>query len=140
MKTSFKKFQGLSLLLLIMMLFVACGDGQRQARRIQEEQLKEAKEDTEVSIKQIRDDIEERIKYVEQEIEKASGEVREELKKARTELKEQKSRLDEELVKVKEASLETWNDVLAHARETVRKTQERRNKISKKVRQLLDDE
>lgn len=133
------KFQGLSLLLLIMMFFVSCGDGERQARRMQEEQLKEAKKDTEVSIKQIRNDIEERIKYVDEEIEKASGELKEELEKARSELKEQKSKLNEELIKVRQASLETWSDVLAHAREIVRKTQEKRNEISKKVRELLDD-
>ena len=133
-----KKAQGISLLLLLAIIFASCGDGQRQARKVQEEQLKEAKEDAEVNIRQIKNDLGERIAYLEDEIEEASGDLKEELKEARSELKKQRSKLDKELTKIQEATMETWNDALAEASKTLENTTRKRNEVSKKVRELLD--
>lgn len=133
-----KKVQTLSFLLLLAVIFSSCGDGQRQARKVQEEQLKEAKEEAEVSINQIKRDVDERIEYLEGEIEEASGEVEEKLKESRKELKKQSAKLDEELKNIQEATLETWDKARTNASQTIENSRKKTNEISKKVREMLD--
>lgn len=133
-----KKVQTLSFLLLLAVIFSSCGDGQRQARKVQEEQLKEAKEEAEVSINQIKRDVDERIEYLEGEIEEASGEVEEKLKESRKELKKQSAKLDEELKNIQEATLETWGKARTNASQTIENSRKKTNEISKKVREMLD--
>lgn len=133
-----KKIQAVSFFLLVALILSSCGDGQRQARRVQEEQLKEAKEDAVVSINQIKRDVEERIEYLDEEIEKASGETKEKLKESRKELKKQSAKLEAELKSIQEATLETWSEAVGKASATIESSRKKTNEISKKVREMLD--
>ncbi len=130
--------QKISFILFLLMIISACGDGQQRAERIQKEQLKEAKEQTEESINQVKSSIEQRIDDLDKEIEKAEGELEKELKKAQVELKEEISVLNNKLEKVKEASLNEWNDILSKTTEVVSSARESANEISEKVRKQIE--
>ncbi len=119
-------------------LFWSCGGGgQNKAQR---EQLQEAKNQTIQNINRYKNEIEERIDYVDGQIEEATGELKNELEDARATLKEQQKILVTELKNVEDASLETWNDIVAGASESLGKARSKMNEVSKNVRELLEDE
>lgn len=128
---------------LIVVIFLASlmwscgGGGQNKAQR---EQLKEAKQQTTQNINRYKNEIEERINYVDSQIDEASGELEENLKEAREELKAQQELLAAELKNVEDASIETWNDVVANASESLTKARSKMNEVSKNVRSWLEDE
>ena len=118
------------------LLLWSCGGGQSSSNK---KQLEEAKQQTVQNINRIKNDIEERISYVDSEIETASGEIKENLQTARAQLSEQKDLLNAELTNVQEASIETWNDVVAEASSAISQARSNTLEVSKKVRNLLDD-
>jgi TolA-binding protein len=122
---------------LITILLFSCGGGQTGANK---KQLEDAKQKTIQNINKLKNDIQERITYVEGEIEQASGEIKENLQQAKTELEEQKEVLNEELKKIQNASIDTWNDVVAKSSATLSQTKSKTNEVSKKVRDWLDGE
>lgn len=128
---------------LIVVIFFAtlmwsCGGGGQN--KVQREQLNEAKQQTLQNINKYKNEIEERINYVNGQIDEASGELEENLKEAREELKAQQELLTAELKNVEDASIETWNDVVAKASESLGKARSKMNEVSKNVREWLEDE
>ncbi|TVQ17200.1 MAG: hypothetical protein EA361_02875 [Bacteroidetes bacterium] len=124
-------------LLLVSVFLISCGGGQdREAKK----KLDETKEQTVLNINRIKIDIEERIAYVNEEMEEATGETREKLKEARENLKAQKELLEVELEKVKAASIDTWNETVASASQSITDARRKTNEISKNVREMLDAE
>ena len=115
----------------------SCGGSQNKA---QNEQLKEAKETTIQNLNKYKNEIEDRIKYVEGQIEEASGEMKEKLEESRAALKEQQELLEAELENVQGATVDTWNDVVAQASESLGKARSKMNEISKNVREMLEPE
>ncbi len=124
-------------IMLMLFLFWGCGGGQNRAAK---EQLENAKSQTTQNINKYKNEIQERINYVDEEIDNASGELKENLQESRKELKAQKERLEKELENVKNASVDTWNDVVANASESLGKARTKMNEVSKNVREWLDDE
>ncbi len=126
--------------LLISLVFLwSCGGGGAQ-RQVQEEQLSEVKESVSSDLYELRHDVMERIAYVERQLEDATGETREVLKESHEELNAQLADLEQELENVRAASLETWDSVIEQVNGTVIRVQERRNEVSLRVRELLEDE
>lgn len=123
---------------LLTIFLASCGGGgqNREANK----QLEETKEQTVLNINKIKIDIEERIAYVNSEMDGATGETREQLEEARDSLSAQKELLESELEKVKAASLENWNEVVADASQAIADGRKETNEISKKVREMLDAE
>lgn len=149
MKNTFKLEQRINLIkvlrsvtvfLAAIVIFSACGNGERAARQAQKGQLEEAKEQTKTSVEMVKDDINERIEYIKEQKEDATGEVEEELKVAQSELEEQMKQLDARLAKVEEATVETWQDVLAETSGMVEESKKKTNEVSAKVLKMFDDE
>jgi len=139
---NFSKITAASYPLIAMIFFVtllwSCGGGGQN--KVQREQLKEAKQQTTQNINRYKNEIEERINYVNTQIDEASGELQEDLKEAREELKAQQELLLAELKNVEDASIETWNNVVANASASLTKARSKMNEVSKNVRTWLDDE
>lgn len=115
----------------------SCGGGQN---KVQNEQLKEAKETTTQNLNKYKNEIEERIDYVEGQIEEASGEMKEELEESRAALKEQQELLEAELENVQDATVDSWNDVVSQASQSLTQARSKMNEVSKNVRELLEGE
>jgi chromosome segregation ATPase len=126
-------------LFLITILFFSCGGGGGQTSA-NKRQLEDAKQKTIQNINKLKNDIQDRITYVEGEIEQATGEIKENLQTAKSELEEQRNVLNEELKKVQDASIDTWNDVVARSSATLGQVKSKTNEVSKKVRDWLDSE
>lgn len=138
MKTFLKnQLIGLTGITLLALFMWSCGGGQDRASK---QKLEETKQQTIQNLNKIKGDIDQRIKYVDEEIEEASDELKEKLKEARAELKVQKDLLTKELEHVKGATLDTWNDVVAKASESLSQARKKTNEVSKNVRNWLDDE
>ncbi|MFW5707787.1 MAG: hypothetical protein ACOCX0_02130 [Bacteroidota bacterium] len=132
-----KRYQTLTVLIMMMFL-ISCGGGGQN--RQSERQLEEAKQETIQSINKIKVDIQDRIKYVDQEMENTTGETRDELQTARRELEAQCDILDAEMEEVNEASLDTWNEVINSTSQTLAETRKKVNEVSIEVRTMLDGE
>lgn len=132
--------QSLFPVLLISLVFLwSCGGGGAQ-RQVQEEQLAEVKESVSSDLYELRHDIMERIAYVDHQLDEATGETQEVLEESLEELNAQLADLEAELENVRAASLETWDSVIQQVNGTVIRVQEKRNEISLRVRELLEDE
>jgi DNA repair exonuclease SbcCD ATPase subunit len=126
-------------LFLSAILIYSCGGGGGQTNT-NKRQLEEAKQKTVQNINKLKNDIQDRIAYVDGEIEQATGEIKDNLQEARAELEEQRNVLNEELKKIQDATIDTWNDVVAKSTGTLAQVKSKTNEVSKKVRGWLDGE
>ncbi len=126
------------LIAFLTIVFWACGGGGQD--RVQRQQLKETKQETVQNINRYKNDIQERIEYVQAELEEATGETREKLEAAKKDLQTQHDLLAAELAKVEAATLETWNNVIKGTSQVLSDTRKKTNEVSKKVREMLDEE
>ncbi|MBW6497996.1 MAG: hypothetical protein K0B09_06395 [Bacteroidales bacterium] len=133
------QFAALVVILLSALLMWSCGGGGGQ-QKVMEEQLNEVKESVTADLADIKDDLEERIAYLDSQIEEAGEDVKEELLEAREDLQVQLSTIENELEKVREASLDTWDAVVAETNNVVSEVRSKTNEASLKVRELLEDE
>ncbi|MFO7978332.1 MAG: hypothetical protein R6U64_06695 [Bacteroidales bacterium] len=128
----------LSMMAVIMIFFWSCGQaGQNKAR---EAQLEEVKQTVEQDLRTLQNDIQQRLDYLDEEIEQTSGETEESLRSARQDLQQQSDRLEEEMEAVKEASLDSWDEVVANVSRVATDVRTRTNEITKKVREVMDEE
>jgi len=136
-KENIQQLKGLTLVSLwvVILAFTSCGGGQKSEA---EKKLEETRVQTTQSINKMKIDLEERISYINKELETAVGEVSDKLKEAREELEAQRDLLVAELENIKTATLDTWNDAVKKASETMAKASEKRNEVSKNVREMLD--
>jgi hypothetical protein len=116
----------------------SCGGGGAQ-RQVQEEKLAEVKASVSSDLYELRRDIMERIAYVEDELDEATGETQEVLEESRGELQAQLGEVEKEIENVREASLETWDSVIQQVNGTVSRVREKRNEISLRVRELIEE-
>ena len=126
------------LIAFLAIVFWACGGGGQN--RVQRQQLEETKQETVQNINRYKNDIKERIEYVESELEEATGEAREKLMDAKNDLQAQHDLLEAELAKVESATLETWNNVIKGTSQVLSDSRKKTNEISRKVRDMLDEE
>ena len=126
-------------LFLSTILLFSCGGGGGQTSA-NKRQLEDAKQKTVQNINKLKNDIQDRIVYVDGEIEQATGEIKENLQEARAELEEQRNVLNEELKKIQDATIDTWNDVVAKSTATLGQVKSKTNEVSRKVRGWLDGE
>jgi hypothetical protein len=130
-----------ALMMSLMLAFVflwSCGGGNQQ--KAMEEQLQDAKDSAIQSLNDLQKDLDDRIAYIDEQMETANEEVKEDLAAARAEFEEQKVMVSEELKKIEEAGLDTWDSVVAKTNELVADIKKARNEVSLKVRELLDGE
>lgn len=140
METKLKKLSNPYLYVIIVLLGVmvwSCGGGPGRAEK---QQLEEKKQETVQNINRMKNDIEDRIKYVETEISEATGEMQQDLQEARKELENQRDVLAAELEKIKAATLDSWNQVIAETSKRLGESRKKTNEVSKKVREMLDGE
>ncbi len=135
---NYRKTLPLVAFVVVAMTMTSCGGGGQRAA--QERQLEEVKEETEMQIRMLRNDIEERIEYLEEELEEAEGELEEHLQEAKQELQAQLEILDEQSEAVREATLDSWEDVRLNLQQVYQKATQTRNEISDKVRRKLEGE
>jgi peptidoglycan hydrolase CwlO-like protein len=130
-----------AIILMLLLIFLAsCGGGGGAQKRVQDEKLREVKQSVSQNIHSARGDIQQRITYLDEQIEEAEAEVREQLEAYRDTLQQQEERLSEELKLVEEATLETWDSVLAHVSDVIRTTRSKTNEVSLAVREMLEGE
>jgi hypothetical protein len=125
------------MILLASFLIVSCGGGGQD--RVRHQQLEELREETLTDLNSIIFDIEERVKYVDEQLPETSGEVTSELEDAREELIQQKELVEAEVIKVENATLNNWNDVIEGTSEVAVHARTRTNEISRDVRESLEN-
>lgn len=139
MENKAKRKIGLILSLMLAVVFLwSCGGGGKQ--KVMEEQLQEAKNSATQSLEDLQKDLDERIAYIDEQMGTADEEIKEDLMAARSEFEEQKALVARELKNVEEAGLETWDSVVEKTQEIVLEVNTATNKVSLKVRELLDGE
>lgn len=128
----------LTMMVTLMLFLWSCGQGGQN--RAREAQLEEVKQTVEQDLRALQGDIKQRLNYLDEEIEQAGGETQEQLRSAREELQQQSERLEEEIETVKEASLDSWDEVVANVSRVATDVRTRTNEISKEVRGVMDEE
>ncbi len=128
----------MSMLVMFALLLASCGGG-GSADRVRQEQLNEIKESTSESLHDLLHDIEERIEIIEEQMEHADGELEAQLEESRDAVKEQKEIIENEMAKIDEATLDTWNDVIESSSATIAQVRSEINEISRKVRDLIEE-
>lgn len=124
--------------LLFTLLFLwSCGGGAQ--KQVQAEKLEEAKTSVTSDINDMLTKVEERLDYLDEQIEEKEGETEEQLYKYRLELTAQQELLQEQLEKVSEASLDTWEDVISQVRSAVHEASKKTNEVSLAVREMLEE-
>jgi DNA anti-recombination protein RmuC len=122
--------------LMMMVLMAACSANDTSAE--DQQRLEESKNTTAQALVKMKVDIENRIAYIDQELQTARGRIRVRLTEARAELDTQKVNLENEIRNVNQATLETWNEVVDDASESLARAKSKTNEVSRKVRAMLD--
>ncbi len=133
-----QRLMPITLMATLLLVLASCGQtGQNRAR---EAQLEEVKQTVEQDLRTLQRDIQQRLDYLDEEIEQTSGETQETLRQARQDLQQQSDRLEEEMEAVKEASLDSWDEVVANVSRVATDVRSRTNEITREVRKVMDEE
>ena len=114
----------------------SCGPSPEEKAKL--EKLNEVKKSVAAELEKVNKDLTERIAYLESEIAEATGELKQNLEQARIVLVEQQTLITQEIQKVKECSIEAWDENVKKTSESLKSIRAKTNETSKKVRELLD--